>query len=351
MPTAIAVTSADLVLPAPDRHTPGAALLHPPEQHDLESALAETSALLERHGHVVALVPPWLPRPTVQRLHTVRAILETDRIALLDIDLPPLATALLARQLRQLSVCDFSPGVIASAARLLSHYIYAGALLGSVAKLDRVRVPVGLGAHARSWSPSAQFAVLAHPTPYLAKLGSAGGGRSGRGGSHGSHGASHGSRAGSRAASGGGPNGTSHGGAHGGPSGTSHGGPHGASRGGAADLPAGPDFATHLTFARGHLASDWVAAELAPAWQVQGVLENPLPAASPAWWGTPKLVEFAAGIPDLSVLYQLVASVRRERCRWCGLELIGDRCGFCAAPLTAPPPPAAVPASNGRSRP
>ncbi|MFJ9932309.1 hypothetical protein ACIRSJ_04215 [Streptomyces virginiae] len=319
MPTAIAVTSADLVLPAPDRHTPGAALLHPPEQHDLEAALAGTSALLERHGHVVALVPPWLPRPTVQRLHTVRAILETDRIALLDIDLPPLGTALLARQLRQLSVCDFSPGVIASAARLLSHYIFAGALLGSVAKLDRVRVPVGLGAHARSWSPSAQFAVLAHPTPHLARLGSAGGGRGGRSGSHASHAGSH----------------------------ASHAGSHGA----AADLPAGPDFATHLTFARGQLTSDWVAAELAPAWQVQGVLENPLPAASPAWWGTPKLVEFAAGIPDLSVLYQLVASVRREQCRWCGLELIGDRCGFCAAPLTAPPPSEAAATSTGRSRP
>ncbi|KOU13630.1 hypothetical protein ADK49_25435 [Streptomyces sp. WM6349] len=301
-----------MVLPAPDRHTPGAALLHPPEQHDLEAALAGTSALLERHGHVVALVPPWLPRPTVQRLHTVRAILETDRIALLDIDLPPLGTALLARQLRQLSVCDFSPGVIASAARLLSHYIFAGALLGSVAKLDRVRVPVGLGAHARSWSPSAQFAVLAHPTPHLARLGSAGGGRGGRGGSHASHAGSHGA---------------------------------------VADLPAGPDFATHLTFARGQLTSDWVAAELAPAWQVQGVLENPLPAASPAWWGTPKLVEFAAGIPDLSVLYQLVASVRREQCRWCGLELIGDRCGFCAAPLTAPPPSEAAATSTGRSRP
>ncbi|WP_327737092.1 hypothetical protein OG749_28705 [Streptomyces nojiriensis] len=299
VPTAIAVTSADLVLPAPDRHTPGAALLHPPEQLDLESALAETGALLERHGHLVALVPPWLPRSTVQRLHTVRAILETDRIALLGIDLPPLGTALLARQLRQLSVCDFSPGIIASAARLLSHYIYAGALLGSVAKLDRVRVPVGLGAHARSWSPSAQFAVMAHPKPHLAKLAGGGG---------------------------------SQGGAH---------GPRGAL------LPAGPEFATHLTFARGQLTSDWVTAELAPAWQVQGVLENPLPAASPGWWGTPKLVEFAAGIPDLSVLYQLVASVRREECRWCGLELIGDRCGFCAAPLTAPPPPA----NTARSRP
>ncbi|MEU8500484.1 hypothetical protein AB0C86_27745 [Streptomyces lavendulae] len=293
MPTAIAVTSADLVLPAPDRHTPGAAVLRPPGEADLEGALAETSALLERHSHLVAVVPSWLPPATVRRLHTVRAILETDRIALLDVDLPPLGTAVLVRQLRQLTVTDFSPGVIASAARLLSHYVHAGALLGTVAKLDRV--PVGLKAHARSWSPSAQFAVLAHPTPHLARLGPAG------------------------------------------------------SAGGRGALPPGPGFATHLTFARGSLSSDWVTAELAPAWQVQGVMENPLPADSAGWWATPKLVEFAAAIPDLSVLYQLVASVRREECRWCGFELIGDRCGFCAAPLAAPPPEA--PARTGtRSR-
>ncbi|MET9604704.1 hypothetical protein ABZZ17_06495 [Streptomyces sp. NPDC006512] len=287
MPTAIAVTSADLVLPAPDRHTPGAAVLRPPGEADLEGALAETSALLDRHGHLVVVVPSWLPAATSRRLHTVRAILETDRIALLDIDLPPLGTAVLVRQLRQLSVCDFSPGVIASAARLLSHYIYAGALLGTVAKLDRV--PVGLKAHARSWSPSAQFAVLAHPSAHLAKLGSSGAA-----------------------------------GAHGGV------------------LPPGPGFATHLTFARGQLSSDWVTAELAPAWQVQGVMENPLPDDSPLWWATQKLVEFAAAIPDPAVLYQLVSSVRREECRWCGFELIGDRCGFCSAPLAAPPPEAAA---------
>ncbi|MGW7103967.1 hypothetical protein [Streptomyces sp. NPDC054838] len=298
MPTAIAVTSADLVLPAPDRHTPGAAVLHPPGRLDLDGALAETTALLEAHGHLVVVVPAWLPAVAVRRLHTVRAILETDRIALVEADLPPLGTALLVRQLRQLSVCEFSPGVIASAARLLSHYVYAGALLGSVAKLDRV--PVGLKAHARSWSPGAQFAVLAHPTPHLARL--------------------------APAAS------------------------SGAHAGGAAVLPPGPGFATHLTFARGQLASDWVAAELAPAWQVGGVMENPLPADSAAWWATPKLVEFAAAIPDPSVLCQLVASVRREECRWCGMELIGDRCGFCSAPLTAPPP-APPPAGGQRAAP
>ncbi|MGW5342360.1 hypothetical protein [Streptomyces sp. NPDC004050] len=347
MPIAIAVTSADLVLPAPDRHTPTAAVLGPPGRLDLEASLAEVSELLERHSHILAVVPSWLPPATVRRLHTVRAILETDRIALLDSDLPPLGTALLVRQLRQLSICDFSPGVIAAAARLLSHYIHAGALLGSVARLDRV--PVGLKAHARSWSPGAQFAVLAHPTPHLARLGAAGAG-SGPGAGSGS-GSSSGSHSGSDA--GGGSGGGRAGGREGRGrrrrgvrgalvAGAGAGDGTGGARGGV--LPPGPAYATQLTFARGQLASDWVTAELAPAWQVQGVMENPLPADSATWWATPKLVEFAAGIADLPVLYQLVASVRRDECRWCGLELIGDRCGFCAAPLNPPqsaaPPPA-----------
>ncbi len=105
-----------------------------------------------------------------RRLHTVRSVLESDRIALLGIDLPPLGVALLGQQLRQLWVCDFSPGVLASSARLLAHYIYAGALLGSVAKLDRV--PVTLKSHAKSSVPGGRrLAVLSHPRPQLARIG------------------------------------------------------------------------------------------------------------------------------------------------------------------------------------
>jgi hypothetical protein len=272
VPTVIAVTSADLVLPPSDPHTPLAAVLQSPDKVPLEASLGEMGSLLEQHGYVVVLHSTSLPAAYAQRMHTVRSILESDRIALLGLDLPPLGLALLVRQLRQLSVCDFSPGVIASAARLLSHYIYAGALLGSVAKLDRV--PVSLKSHAKSWVPGSQFAVLAHPTPQLVKLG----GQPGE------------------------------------------------------TLP-GPEFGTHLLYAKGQLQSDWVTATLAPAWSVHGALEAMLPSDSAAWWATAKLIEFAAAIQDISVLYQLVASVRREPCHWCGLELIGDRCGFCSSPL------------------
>ncbi|GGN41460.1 hypothetical protein GCM10012285_20670 [Streptomyces kronopolitis] len=276
VPTAIAVTSPDLALPATDRQTPAAVVLQAPHLQPLDEALTETSAVLEHHGHIVALYSSACPPAHIRRLHTLRAVLESDRIAIVPLSLPPLGVAVLARQLRQLSLCDFSPGVLASAARLLSHYLHAGALLGSVGGLDHIEVD--LRSHVKSWLPGVHFAVLAHPAPRLLQLDRHGGG---------------------------------------------------------AGLPA-PGFTTQLALARGQFTGDWVSDTLAPAWQVQGVFETRLPAESAEWWGTRKLVEFAAGIPDLSVLHQLVSSVLRERCGWCGLELLGDRCAFCAAPLARP---------------
>ncbi|WP_236246552.1 MULTISPECIES: hypothetical protein [unclassified Streptomyces] len=267
--TAIAVTSADLVLPPADQQTPSAALLHPPETQTLDAALADMRVLIDEHGYVVVLYPSSLPQACERRLHTVRSLLETDRISLIRSPLPPLGLALLVLQLRQLSIAGFSAGVVASAARLLSHYIHAGALLNSVARLDRV--PVSLRSHAKSWVPGSQFGVVAAPEPQLVKVGSG--------------------------------------------------------------SLTGPPFATHLMVARGRLASDWVTESLAPTWQVEAVHEATLPAESPRWWGTGKLVEFAAYLPDFAVLHQLVSSVLRSRCHWCGTELIGDRCAFCSAPL------------------
>ena len=281
MPTAIAVTSADLALPPTDPGTPHATVLPAPDTQSLDASIADMQQLIARYGHVIVVCPASAPAAVAHRLHAVRGLLESDRIALVRTDLPPLGAAVLVRQLRQLSVCDISPGVLASAARLLAHYIYAGAVLGSVSRLDRV--PVTLGSHLKGWLPGAHFAVLAGPTPRIVRVG--------------------------------------------------------------ADETAfeGPEFTTRLLIARGQLATEWPTTDLAPRWAVAGpVEETALPASSPAWWGTPKLTEFAAHLPDLPVLHRLVASVRRETCHWCGMELIGDRCGFCAAPLarTTLPAPA-----------
>jgi hypothetical protein len=268
VPTAIAVTSADMALPPLDERTLPAVVLPDLDRQPLDQALSAVQALVDQHGHLVVVSSRAAPSGVERRLHTIRSLLESDRIALFRPDLPPLGLAVLARQLRQLASCDLSPGVLASAGRLLTHYIHAGALLGSVARLDRV--PVGLKSHAKSWVPGSHFAVLAHPEPQLVKLGPA------------------------------------------------------------AAL-AGPEFGTWMLVGKGQLQSDWVSATLAKQWNVQGLRETVPPAESATWWGTNRLVEFATFLPDLSVLYQLVTSVRQSSCHWCGIDVIGDRCVFCSA--------------------
>ncbi|WP_436955306.1 hypothetical protein [Streptomyces sp. SudanB182_2057] len=278
MPTAIAVTSADMALPAQDERTVPAVVLTGLDRGPLDEGLAGLHRLTEQHGYVVVVCSEATPEPVVRRLHTLRALLESDRVALFRPALPPLGVAVLARQLRQLASCDLSPGVLACAGRLLTHYIHAGAVLGSVARLDRV--PVGLKAHARSWVPGSQFAVLAHPEPQVVRVG---------------------------------PEATL----------------------------KGPDFGTWMLVAKGQAHSDWVAG-LGTRWGVHGLREAPLPAESPVWWGTGRLVEFCGYLADLSVLYQLVTSVRQTRCHWCGLDVIGDRCVFCRATARAPATPRAL---------
>ncbi len=279
MTTALAVTGQDLMLAPTDRHTPRAHVFPGPAEQPFEGALAETEALLERHGHLIVLHPATLPLVHRHRLHAVRALLESDRIALLPVGLPPLGIAVLARQLRRLSLCDLGPGVLASAARLLAHYVHAGAVLATVARLEHV--PVSLAAHAGSWMPGSRFAVLAAPAPRLVRLGGDGTGTA---------------------------------------------------------LP-GPDYPTRLTLARGGLTTDWITGSLAPHWRVAEIEEVRLPAESAGWWGTGRLTEFAAAIGDPDVLERLVRSVRRDTCHWCGLQILGDRCPFCAAPAPAAAPP------------
>ncbi|MGK5697332.1 hypothetical protein ACSNOJ_31345 [Streptomyces sp. URMC 128] len=266
-----------MALPPQDERTLPAVVLRDVDRRPLEQALADMQTLVEHHGHVIVVCSQAAPVAVQRRLYTLRSLMESDRIALFHPDLPPLGLAVLARQLRQLASCDISPGVLASAGRLLVHYIHAGALLNSVARLDRV--PVGLKSHAKSWMPGSQFGVLAHPEPQLVRIT-----------------------------------------------------PEAA-------LP-GPEFGTWMLVAKGQLQSDWVTGTLAPSWKVQGLRETPLPAESPGWWGTGKLIEFCSYLPDLSVLYQLVTSVRRTRCHWCGIDVIGDRCVFCSAtpPVHDSPP-------------
>jgi hypothetical protein len=267
MPSVITVTADDLALP-------------------LEEQVMRTSAALDAYGHIVALAPADPADPARRRLHTVRSALEADRIAIVPTELPPLGRTLLGEQLRQLAGTDLGPGVLAGAARLLTYYLHSGALLASVARLDRV--PVSVGTHVKSLVPGRHFAVLAHPEPYLDEADPA-------------------------------------------------------------RVPPGPGYQTQLAVAGKGVDPAWITGPLAAAWRSQHLREVPAPPDAAAWWGTSKLVEFTAYIADVGMLYQLVTSVRRDTCTWCGLEVIGDQCLFCATRLgdrTAPAKHAAAPAAG-----
>jgi hypothetical protein len=95
-------------------------------------------------------------------------------------------------------------------------------------------------------------------------------------------------------------------------------------------VPPGPSYRTQLAVAGNALDPAWIAGPLAAGWGTQHLRELPLPPDSARWWGTSRLVEFTAYIGDVGMLYQLVTSVRRDTCTWCGLEVIGDQCLFCA---------------------
>ncbi|MEV4939700.1 hypothetical protein [Streptomyces zaomyceticus] len=268
MSTAIAVTSADMALPPQDEYTLPAAVLQDWDRQPLESSLADMQALLDRHEHVIVVHSGAVPKAVKRRLHTVRSLLESDRIALFPSELPPLGAAVLAGQLRQLAFLRMNPGVIAAAGRLLTHYVHCGAVLKTVTRLDHVRV--GLRAHATSWIPTSRFGVIAHPAPQVVRIGTQ------------------------------------------------------------AAL-AGPGFGSWMLVAEGRLKTDWISTTLAPAWNMSGLRRTALPTESAAWWGTGKLVEFCSYLHDPAILHQLVSSARRSVCRWCGIDVIGDRCVFCSA--------------------
>ncbi|CAM5723373.1 putative protein OS=Streptomyces tendae OX=1932 GN=GUR47_15720 PE=4 SV=1 [Streptomyces tendae] len=71
VPTAIAVTGADMALPPQDERTLPAVVLRDVDTRPLEQVLAELQAVVEEHGHVVVVCSQAVPASVLRRLHTV----------------------------------------------------------------------------------------------------------------------------------------------------------------------------------------------------------------------------------------------------------------------------------------
>jgi hypothetical protein len=97
---------------------------------------------LREHKAVLALYPAWRSVAASRFVQLARGMLDSDRIAGVPLDLPPIAFSLVADQIAYLSQ-HVSPGLLASLAHRLPLDVFAGAWVNSVAKLEHVQTGLG----------------------------------------------------------------------------------------------------------------------------------------------------------------------------------------------------------------
>lgn len=115
---------------------------------------------LRERKAVLALYPAWLSAVARRFVRLARLVHDTDRIAGLPLNLPPVAFSLVADQLSYLAQY-VSPGLLASLAHRLPQETFAGAWVNSVTRLEHIET--GLGKHVMSYLPGTGFMVSAAP--------------------------------------------------------------------------------------------------------------------------------------------------------------------------------------------
>jgi hypothetical protein len=143
------------------------AVLEPPaaEEDVLVQAL---SSGIESGGHVIAVLPQWFPPEGALRLAMARSMLDTDRVAVHETALPPLAGAVLCSLASSLAPHVPSAGVLASLLPELEAELHVFTWLGSVSGLS-APAPT-FGQHLASLGPSSAFGVSSWPEPSVHKL-------------------------------------------------------------------------------------------------------------------------------------------------------------------------------------
>ncbi|MQY03862.1 hypothetical protein [Actinomadura macrotermitis] len=126
-------------------------------------------ALRER-GAAVVLYPAWQAGTAIKLVRLARAILSTDRIAGIALDLPPLALSVVADQLTFMAP-HVRPGMLAGLAHTLTRRLYSGTWVNSVAKLEHIKT--GLGSHMMSYVPGGGFMVTGGEDPVVHRVTSA----------------------------------------------------------------------------------------------------------------------------------------------------------------------------------
>jgi hypothetical protein len=120
----------------------------PPEREDLRDLFDAIGGPIRGGASEIVIVGDWLPPETLERVRTIRSLLQTDRVAIHITDLPPLAASVLAALTAALAPLALSAGALAGAIDHIADELLVLAWAGSVAGL---RHPgVSLLDHARS---------------------------------------------------------------------------------------------------------------------------------------------------------------------------------------------------------
>ncbi|TQN30936.1 hypothetical protein FHX37_0824 [Haloactinospora alba] len=244
---------------------------------------AQSSDFLDYASHylgydrkVVALYPRWRRERPERAIKFARASLQTDHIAAVPVDVPPLALSLMADQLAYLS--PYLPsGLVAALVEELPNHILAGGWLGNVSNLDNI--PISLKQHVGSYVPQSVFLAFSTPVKRVGRV---------------------------------------------------------RKHNPAPNIPFHPMKPVQMLVAsserndRSTFDQEFLAA--LPS-EVRTVSEQPL---SAQYWGSGKFIEFAAFSAHQSALTQPLHAVRPRSCDWCNEPVVTLSCPFCKAANHAP---------------
>ncbi len=218
----------------------------------------------------IVIVGDWLPPETLERLRTIRSLLQTDRVAIYVTDLPPLAASVLAALTAALAPLAVSAGALAGAIDQIADELLVLAWAGSVAGL---RHPgVSLLHHARSALPWSSFAIGLQPESFVQPTSA-----------------------------------------------------------GADELPLSPpELPIELLVAPEEDADlDWIVDVVAPALGGVGIREIPPTLHGAEWWGTTRLAEMVGVPTSIEALAAVTLPRSVAPCPWCGEPIAAAPCPFC----------------------
>lgn len=246
---------------------------------------------LDATGAALVLYPRWAGANTASRVRTARRIVGSGRVVGRPVDLPPLAGAVLAALVAAAAPFAARPGDVLASATVLERQLPTVAWLRRVGGL-RSPGPT-LRQHVASWLPWTRFVAWTGEDPGVATI--------------------------------------------------------------TRDLATVPDRAeTHPGWGWA-VAGDvpagvsWVRAALGPTGGT--VTELPPSPLGRRWWGTAPVVEAVAHPSSLDgVLAALRPVPRLTTCEWCGDDVPGAPCPFCAMATALPAPVTAVSAEQPSAR-